>query len=409
VSAPAPALYEHRRDGAERVVTFRPHAGQWEAWQSRARYVALIAGSGGGKTAFGAAWTYRESIEHPGEYLAFAPVDKMLHRVLIPTFLGLAEPLGVTFAKADMRADFPNGSTLTFITAEAPERAEGIHARGIWLDEAGQMSALMWETAQRRTAMRQGRILLTTTPYNLGWLRSQVYDRWAAGDGNYLVVTFPSIANPAYPVEEFERARRELSADRFAMFYLGEFRRAAGLVYPDWSPATMLLPPVELPATWRRVIGLDLGWHNATAALLLAEDPDGQLVVEREHYASEMLLADHAAVLKAWGKHRIYADPSAAQQIQELNRAGLEIRDAQNDVLSGIDAVTKLMRTDRFRVLQGRAPHLLEELESYAWETREEQVTDKPRKVDDHCVDALRYAVASLAGKKRRQRSWAPL
>ena len=34
----------------------------------------------------------------------------------------------------------------------------------------------------RRLAISQGRILITTTPYDLGWLKQQVFDRWQKGD-----------------------------------------------------------------------------------------------------------------------------------------------------------------------------------------------------------------------------------
>jgi phage terminase large subunit len=393
------ALLVERRpwSDAPDAFVFRPHPGQWEAWTARERFVAVIAGSGGGKTSMGAAWMLREMAERPGEYLAISPTYPMLTRVLTPALMEIASQYGAQHHKAESRITLRD-SVLYLVSADSPERAEGVHASGAWLDEAGQMSGLMWEVIRRRVAHHRGRVLLTTTPYALNWLKFEVFDRWQAGDPEYRVVTFASVANPAYPREEFERARRELPPDRFAMFYLGEFRRASGLVYADWSPATMTVPDEPLPPLWRRVAGLDLGWHNATAAILLAESPDGVVYVEREHYAVETLLADHAAALKEWGEVPIYADPSARQQIEELRGLGLWVEPAQNDVLAGIDAVTRRIRTDRLRAVQGRAPHLLAELESYAWEQKDGKATDRPRKQDDHAVDALRYAVMGLGG-----------
>jgi hypothetical protein len=388
-------------DGRD-AFAFRPHAGQWAAWTATERYVALIAGSGGGKTAFGAAWLLRELAERPGDYLAISPTYPMLVRVLAPALLALATPYGATYQKADGRI-LLGQSTVFLASADAPERAEGLHVRGAWLDEAGQMGALMWEVARRRVAGHQGRILLTTTPYNLGWLKSQVADRAANGEPEYRVVTFPSIANPAYPREEFERARRELSPDRFAMFFLGEFRRASGLVYPDWSPARMTVAAEDVPPMTRWVGGLDLGWHNPTAGLLLGESADGVLYVTAEHFAAETTLAEHAAALMQHGRVRWYADPSAAQSIEELRKGGLWLTPAENDVAAGLDAVTRLIRTDRLRVVKGSAPNLLRELESYVWEQRDGVPLDRPRKVDDHALDALRYAVMALGGKRGMQ------
>jgi len=395
-----------RIKGVGPAKTYRLHPGQWETWQATERYLAMIAGTGGGKTSFGPLWLWREiQARGAGDYLAISPISDMLSRVLIPALMGLLESQGCTHEKAAGKIVCPNGADIFLISADRPERAEGIHARGAWIDEAGQMDALMWEVVRRRLGHHQGRALLTTTPYNMGWLKSQVADRAAAGEAEYRVVTFPSIANPAYPHAEFERARRELSADRFAMFYLGEFRRASGLVYPDWSPARMTITPEERPPSVRSLGGLDLGWHNPTAGLLLGEAADGTVYVVGEHYASVATLADHAAALGRYGQVRWYADPSAAQSIEELRKLGVWITPAENDVAAGIDAVTRLIRTDRLRVVRGAAPNLLREFESYVWEARDGVPLDKPKKAEDHAVDALRYGILALGGK-RGMRAW---
>lgn len=350
---PAPALGTVERvKGIGQAKTYRLHPGQWDAWQAQERFVAMIAGSGGGKTSFGPLWLWREIQERgAGDYLAISPISDMLSRVLIPALMGLLESQGCTWEKAAGKIVCPNGAEIFLISADRPERAEGIHARGAWVDEAGQMDSLMWEVVRRRLAHHQGRVLLTTTPYNMGWLKSQVADRAAAGESEYRVVTFPSVANPAYPVEEFERARRELPPDRFAMFYLGEFRRASGLVYPDWSPATMTVEPFDIPEGWDILGGLDLGWHNPTAGLALAVDGDGTVYVAGEHYASEVTLEDHATALREYGLLPWHADPSAAQSIEELRAYGLWVQPARNDVLAGIDAVTRLIRSGRLKAL----------------------------------------------------------
>lgn len=388
----APPVIQTTRSGPALHVALSFHDGQIAAWTAQERYVAVIAGTGGGKSVLGAPWLLAQALSYPGdEFLALAPTADMLDRVIVPKLLALAAPLGAQHLAGRNRIVLPSGSILHLVSAEKPTRAEGIHARAVWMDEAGQMDALMWEVARRRVGQKSGRILLTTTPYDMGWLKSQIFDRAMDGDPAYRVITFPSTANPTYPREEFERARREMSADRFAMFYLGEFRRASGLVYPDWAPARMMADE-PAAADWKRRAGLDLGWHNATAAVLLAEGPDGQIVVEREHYAAETLLADHAAALKDWGKVKFYADPSAKQSIEELRKYGLDVVAANNDVLAGIDAVTRLIRTDRLQVVKGAALHMLAEFESYVWEQREGEPTDKPRKQDDHVLDSLRYA-----------------
>ena len=56
-----------------------PHRGQWRVWQSRARYVAMIAGFQSGKTSFGPHWLHREILNQgPGDYLAVTATFPLL-------------------------------------------------------------------------------------------------------------------------------------------------------------------------------------------------------------------------------------------------------------------------------------------------------------------------------------------
>jgi PBSX family phage terminase large subunit len=379
----------------------RLHPAQMRAWRSRARVVAAIAGSGGGKTWLGVRWLYARVAEHPCDsFFAVSPSYKMLTRVVLPSWirfvddeLGLARAgLGVLL-KGEMIYRFRTGAVVHFASAERPYSIEGLHARAGWLDEAGQMPLVMYEVARRRLAYLSGQLLITTTPYSLNWLKTEVYDRWKAGDPDIEVVQWASVDNPAYPREEFERMRRTLPEWKFRMFFLGEFTRPEGLVYPP----PQVVDPFPVPPEWPRYAGLDLGYHNPTAAVLLARDPDGVWYAIREYYERERLLSDHARALLPWAKEEgaiaFAGDPSAAQELAELRRLGLPVVPAPRlPVRAGIDAVHRLVAEGRLKIFRGLT-HLLDEWESYRWETRGEEVLDEPHKENDHLMDALRYAI----------------
>src|SRR5436305_14072646 len=101
--------------------------------------------------------------------------------------------------------------------------------KAAWLDEAGQKKFRVgsYDAVQRRMAIHQGRILITTTPYDLGWLKQRIYDPWQAGDERIDVIRFESIENPAFPREEYDRAKRELPRWKFDLFYRAIFTRPA--------------------------------------------------------------------------------------------------------------------------------------------------------------------------------------
>lgn len=400
------------------------HPGQAEAWRSERRFTAVIAGSQAGKTSFGSWWLQRE-IDRcgAGDYLGVTSSFDLFKLKMLPELrtcfehvlrrgrywagdrvMELADPeTGRFWAQ---RAADPMWGRIVLRSAVAGGGLEASTAKAAWLDEAGQdeFGVETWEAVLRRLALAQGRVLITTTPYNLGWLKSEVYDRHVAGDRDYLVVQFASTQNPAFPEAEYERARRTMPAWRFQMFYRGEFTRPEGLIYGCFDPAHVV-EPFEIPRDWPLHVGQDYGAVN-TALVWLAEDRQ-----TRRYFAYQESLSggkttnQHAAAAKALATgRRVWGwwggAPSEDQQRMDWAAAGVPVqRPPIKDVEAGIDRVTQLLQDRRlfvFRSCRG----LLDEFGSYrrkldAAGQPTEEIEDK-RKF--HRLDALRYVAAGLAG-----------
>lgn len=306
------------RDGNDGV-SFNFHAGQKAAWESKKRVVLLLAGSRGGKTSFAPLWLYREMrLRGPGDYLVAAPdftiIDKAagpeIERVFGEEFFALGtmthKPWKFTVSKEGEKRLWskpPDRPTrIIFGHADTPESLEAMTIKAAWLDEAGQkkFKSQSWETIRyRRVAIDQGRILITTTPYNFGWLKEQLYDKWRAVNKDHPdidVFQFASTMNPSFSRSEMEAAKRDLPKWRYEMMYLGLFTKPAGIIYDcfDEPPGTHKIPRFDIPADWPRYVGLDFGGVN-TAAVFLAEDPEtGKLYAYREYHQGGRTAAEHS-------------------------------------------------------------------------------------------------------------------
>src|ERR1051326_3594047 len=306
----------------------RFHPGQARAWRSKKRIVLVLAGSQGGKTAWGPHWLHREIMTRgPGDYLVVSPSFQLMLKKMLPEFmplfkgqLGLGDYSGATriftFSPDGQRRTHGTTSDTTtqvfFGHAADPESLESATAKAAWLDEAGQKRFRLgsWEAIQRRLAVHQGRVLLTTTPYDLGWLYTVLFQPWKrekdAGQDHpdIDVINFPSIANPAFPREEFERARRSLPGWKFRMFFMGMPERPAGLIYDVFDRVKHVVPPFVPEPIWPRWGGMDFGAVN-TAAVLIAEEwspqhqPTGRLVVYREYHPGKRDIAVHVKAINA--------------------------------------------------------------------------------------------------------------
>lgn len=91
----------------------------------------------------------------------------------------------------------------------------------------------------------------------------------------------------------------------------------------------------------------------------------------------------------------VFIDPSAKGLAEEIKRLcpGVNIKDADNTVLLGINRTQKLMALGSL-FISPKQKHLIAEEYLYSWD---EDLLDKgkeqPIKENDHCQDATRYLV----------------
>jgi len=403
VAAVAVAAEWHAAHAEEQRRELWPlHEGQQRVHDADTKVVVALAGTGGGKTSYAPRWCERERDAGTNrDGLVIAPY-KILKRVTMPSFLTHFAGQGAWESKVDGIWRFHDGGYVYFASADTPESIEGAHVSWAWLDECGQRQFPVeaWEAVQRRVRYHAGRILGTTTPYVIGWLKA-LHDDWRGGYRDDVgFVTFPSTANPGFPEDEFERARRTLPAWQFRMFYLAEWDRPAGLVYADVSDESWL-PELPTDAShWDWYAGLDFGYNNPTAVVYAVLSPDDVLYVADEYYESGRTDAENARLATRPAKlARAWGDPSAPEAIEEFKQHHWPIMScARHDPKAGIVEVLERIKTGRLRFVRGRLSELPREMDSYVWDDKRPDVVVK---ANDHACDALRYLCWMVQGAHR--------
>ena len=262
------------------------------------------------------------------------------------------------------------------------------------------MSKLAYETAVRRASAKGGETLLTTTPYNRGWLFKDVYQKFLSGDPDIIVVQFNSLANPTYSREAYERNRRNMTPARFNMMHLGGFERPEGMIYGEQWTDDLIVDPFDIPESWWQGAAIDFGFNHPTAAIWCARSPEGVYYLTYEYKKGEALLKTHYDAIKKLEKKGLaplvwYGDPAAKQERHEMRAFGLPIRPAKNEVIPGIDTVAQLMGSGRLKVFS-TCIHWTDEVEGYVWQEKDDQFLDKPVKLGDDLMDATRYLLHSM-------------
>lgn len=397
------------------------HKGQAKAWQSDRRFIFILAGTQSGKTSFlpWMLWRLIQQTATPdgdNDYIATTASYDLFKLKFLPEMRGvfehllkigrywsgeriieLKDPAKGFWAK---RVDDPMYGRIILRSAASPSGLESATAKAAIMDEAGQDEYTLetWEAVLRRLSLYQGRVCAATTLYNLGWLKSEIYDAWRNGDPDIDIIQFASVQNPAFPKAEFERARSKMQDWRFSMFYLGQFSKPAGLIYSAFTD-NMLVDPFAIPDDWERVTGVDFGGAN-TATLYLAQDPDS----EKWYVYKETLEGDKSSIEHVESTERkvdhifVGGAGSETQYRMDWQAAGLPVLEPPiKEVENGIDKVTELIKMDRLRVFRTLSG-LRDELGSYRrkLDERGEPTEEILNKRAYHRLDALRYAATYI-------------
>ena len=282
---------------------------------------------------------------------------------------------------------------------EAVEAERGKRNDFMVLDEVASMRNFWtgWKEVLRPTLTdTKGEALFASTPkgYN------HFYDlcNLELIDSDYKTFHFTTYDNPYIPVDEIEKAKRELSNEQFLQEYMASFQKTAGLVYKEFSREKHLYS--ELPeGSFEKVGGIDFGYTHPAVVLDIRTDGE-RFFVEDEWVRmgrTETQLAEYVSACKF---NAVYPDPENPSAIEELRRHNINVREVikgKGSVTTGIQRVRELLLSGKLKV-NARCINTIAGFEMYSYD----EDTDKeiPIKENDDEMDALRYPIMMLMATK---------
>jgi PBSX family phage terminase large subunit len=385
-------------------------AKQEQAFWSEKKIILVASGIQWGKTTVGGLkmkWWMHHHTRPTDNFIVTAPTYKIMQQATLPGFLHLMRGYG-KYHKADGVFEMHGGGNCWLRTATDPDSIVGItNVRGVWGDEAGKYPLYFWENMQARASIKKCQIILTTSPYSINWVFKELIRPTRKGlRDDVELIQARSDENPYFPADEYQRKKETMDPRRFNMIYGGQFDRMEGLVYDCFREDRHVMPACELLPGTKYVAGIDWGYTNPFALVVIACEPNGRYYIVDEHYETHLTAKDMVDVVrrkkKLWNIERLYCDPSSPANIEEFNRAKLSAIPADNDIRKGVDRVYELFRQDRLFIFDGAARNLVDELENYHYP--EDPDINPNRDVKElvpvaqynHAADALRYVVTAL-------------
>lgn len=290
-----------------------------------------------------------------------------------------------------------------------------------YIDEATLLPEGFWDMLITRLRVKGARLLATTNPGGQNhWLRKKWIIQGKRTSTEHF--TFTMDDNPSLETDYVALMKRSFSGLFYDRFILGKWVAAEGIVYNKFDEKKHVIPWSKLPPLQACLaVGIDYGTTNTTAGVMVAltaearprlavlgawgyssAENDGQTLpdIELSRRLREWVDDDDIDPAHHPNEHVTpeywFLDPSAASLRAQLASDGQTTWKADNRVLRGIADVSNLLAENRIVFAEETCAGLLAEITEYAWDPeKQEEGIDAVLKVDDHYMDALRYAVRS--------------
>ena len=284
---------------------------------------------------------------------------------------------------------------------------QGITLAGVFFDEVALMPESFVNQATGRCSIEGSKYWFNCNPGSPNhWFLKNWIEKREAKKLIYLQFTMDDNLSLSEHIKE--RYKSMYTGVFYKRYIMGLWVLAEGVVYTMFSREKHVRkgrfeydPYDQDHRRCKYFITIDYGTVNPFAALLAKFDPvthDVEIIGEVYHAGREGQRADneeyYKKIVALAGKHpieTIIIDPSAASMIETIKKyRKFLVKAANNDVLNGIQEVTKYLNMDLLHVRE-ECKGLIMEFESYSWD--EKSGEDKVIKENDHALDSLRYLI----------------
>lgn len=382
------------------------------------RFRVMCCGRRFGKTTLAVEEIKGKAVSRPSRIVYIAPTYQQardiawaeLKRELMPVVVNVNE------SRLEIRVRTMRGgeSIIMLRGWESIETLRGQKFDFIIIDEVASMRAFWekWQEVIRPTLTdMKGEGLFISTPkgYNHFYELfskdpNQQPVKGIDQDPDFKSFHFSSYDNPHLPVEEIDKAEKELTEDRFAQEYMADFRKMEGLVYKEFDRAIhvytdAVFNPIE------RLAGIDWGWTNPASSHLFQKDTDRHYWITEEFYKTGKTTSEIIEWVKSTRPDKVYPDPAEPDRNEEARRAKLNVRDVSKDIEAGVNCVREIIKQGRLHI-HSSCVNLIAEFESYRYPDKkpEKNEPEIPVKEFDHAMDEIRYVLyMQEAGNGKRE------
>ena len=388
--------------------------------QDKHRFRVIRAGRRFGKTVLASLEIVAKAYSKTSNIIYVATTYQQARDIAWSTLKQISEPIALSINESRLEIQVKNiEGDHSMITLRGWENIDTLRGQKIdfaVLDEVASMRNFWenWMEVIRPTLTdTKGEVMFISTPKGF----NHFYDLYnlEGVDKDYKSFHFTSYDNPFIDPIEIDKAKTEMTDDRFSQEYMADFRKTEGLVYKEFTRERSLFDDsVRIYDPVETIAGVDFGFTNPTAVLTITKDYRGNFWVTDEYYKSGQTDSQNAEWIATQKFNKVYADPEAPNTIKELRLRGVNVREVikgKDSVVNGINKVKELLKAGKLHIHK-RCINTIQEFETYSYPDKKDQnnLKELPIKENDHAMDALRYAIMMqpIEGERSKAGTYIP-
>ena len=408
----------------EHLAPFQPLPWQIKPWRDKSPVILLTGSAGGGKSRLAGEKIHAYCLKYPGAtgVMLRKTRESMTNSTVLFMDRGvIGRDDGIRFFSSKSRFEYDNGSILAYGGMKNEEQREQIRSIGqdgsvdiCWMEEANKFTEDDFNEVlarMRGTAAPWRQVILSTNPdAPTHWIKKRLID-----GGEATVYYSGALDNPHNPEGYVDQLQR-LTGVLKSRLVDGKWVQAEGAIYDGFDESIHLIDPFRIPDDWRVICSIDFGYTNPFVCQWWAIDHDERMYLYREIYMTRRTVRVHAKKIHELTDCKVemvVADHDAEDRATlEENEIYTDIADKR--VSPGIQAVQERLKVQpdgkpRLFVMRGatveedwrlvdekRPTSTLDEFSAYVW--NDKVAKDEPLKINDHGMDAMRYAAMYLDG-----------
>lgn len=291
----------------------------------------------------------------------------------------------------------------------------GFTAKGALINEATALNYSFVQEVMSRCSLPDSRIFIDTNPDNpMHQVKRELIDnsrlQLSSGRTNILSFHFTLYDNELLDEEYIESLTSTMPSGVFTDRNIwGKWVAAEGAIYSDFNEENLTSEIIVKSTPYvRKFVGVDWGYQHKGVMAVWGVDSKGIRYRIAEHVYShqdmEFWKRTALNIKQYHGNIPFYCDHSRPENFAALRNAGIDAQLAFNPVMSGIAILATMYKTKKIKI--PREPHLsqhfMDEIYGYTYASGGK---DAPLEVNDDCMDADRYAVASDYQKQAQVRN----